>query len=169
MACTNNSTHLRVHGYLLKIKENLGLHDATRFEWETFKKGGDDEMSCPDNLAFDARGNLWISTDMSEFEPKIYGQFGNNSLFYCPTQGEHAGKAIRVAVAPRDAEFTGMWFGADQESLFLSVQHPGSASKSAQPQDLTSHWPDGGQSVPKSSVVVIQGPLISEVMKPRLG
>jgi secreted PhoX family phosphatase len=166
LACTNNAKYKRYNGYILKVIEDHAQHESLHFKWDVFMKGGTTEMSCPDNLAFDAKGNLWISTDMPEDEKELYGKYGNNSLFLCPTSGDHAGKAIRVAVAPKDAELTGIWFGQDQESLFLSVQHPGSTSTSPEPKDLTSHWPDGGETIPKSSVVVIQGPMISECLKP---
>ena len=76
-------------------------------------------------------------------------------------EGKQKGKAIQVASAPVDAELTGPWFSPDCKTLFLSVQHPGSKSKSL--DQLTSNWPDGGNSVPKSSVICLKGDLINKV------
>ena len=57
--------------------------------------------------------------------------------------------------APRDAELTGPFFAPDGKTLFLSVQHPG--ENSSGPDDLTSHWPNGGKEIPRSAVVAITG------------
>ena len=93
-------------------------------------------------------------------KPGPYQSFGNNGLFvFNPIKSE----VIQVASAPMDAEFTGPYFSPDGKSLFLSVQHPGETSKSL--EDLISHWPDGGTSIPRSSVVVISGPAFESLMK----
>jgi secreted PhoX family phosphatase len=122
--------------------------------------GYSEGFACPDNLAFDRHGNLWMTSDMSEqeIEKGKYKSFGNNSLFYIPMRGRDAGLAIRIANAPMDAEFTGPCFSDDGKTLFLSVQHPG--ARSARTGKLTSHWPDGGASIPRPGVVMIKGPLI---------
>ena len=105
--------------------------------------GGENGFSCPDNLAFDLSGNLWMTTDMSgsvmNKEEWPYMAFKNNSLFVIPRIGKDAGKVIRVANAPRDAEFTGPWFSPDGKTLFLSVQHPG--EQTIDLKNPTSLWP----------------------------
>ena len=90
-----------------------------------------------------------------------YVPFKNNSLFVIPRYGEDAGKVIRVASAPRDAELTGPWFAADGKTLFLSVQHPGEQTQSLEAP--TSTWPFDADGIPKSAVVAIQGPLIERM------
>jgi secreted PhoX family phosphatase len=87
--------------------------------------------------------------------------FKNNSLYVIPRYGEDAGKVIRVASAPRDAEFTGPWFSPDGKTLFLSVQHPGEQTIDlAKP---TSTWPFDEDNIPKSAVVAITGDLIEKM------
>ena len=77
-----------------------------------------------------------------------------------PTSGKLSGEVFQVASAPRDAELTGITLSKDGNTLFVSVQHPGEKSKSL--DSLTSNWPGGGKSIPKSSVVQIQGKLLLE-------
>jgi secreted PhoX family phosphatase len=156
VALTNNKRKGRPHGSLLRIVEHGDDPCAERFEASTWAAGGAESgFSCPDNLAFDRRGNLWFTTDISgrEIGRGHYEPFGNNSLFYMPLNGPYAGRAMRVASAPVDAEFTGPCFAPDGSALFLSVQHPGEHSKG--PGQYTSHWPTGDRPLP--GVVTISG------------
>lgn len=163
---TNNKPKNDVHGSILKIEESNGKFDALTFNASMYLAGGKENgFSCPDNLAFDLSGNLWMTSDMSgssmNRSDKPYMPFKNNSLFVIPRHGENAGKVIRVASAPRDAELTGPWFSPDGKTLFLSVQHPGE-----QTNDLkhpTSTWPFDKDGIPKSAVVAIQGDLIEKM------
>ena len=126
VSLTNNKLKGDYHGSILKIEENNGKFDSLNFNASTYMAGGEKSgFSCPDNLAFDFSGNLWITSDMSGYSMnKIdgpYMPFKNNSLFVIPRYGNYAGKVIRVASAPRDAELTGPWFAPDGKSLFLSI------------------------------------------------
>lgn len=167
VSLTNNKTKNDFHGSILKIEETDGNFDALTFKAFTYKAGGKaNGFSCPDNLAFDMSGNLWMTSDMSggsmNKEDKPYYPFKNNSLFVIPRHGKDAGKVIRVVSAPTDAELTGPWFSPDGKTLFLSVQHPGEQSKSV--TDLTSHWPSGKEDdIPKPAVVAITGDLIEKM------
>jgi len=161
VALTNNASRNRAYGSVLKIEEENADHLSLKFKSSVFIAGGPESgVACPDNFAFDQDGDLWLTTDMSgrlmnrTLGP--YGRFKNNSLFFVPMSGPWAGQAFRVANAPTDAEFTGPCFSPDGETLFLSVQHPGEESESL--QKLTSHWPEGGTSLPKSAVVAIEIP-----------
>ncbi len=165
ISLTKNSKNDNLYGSLLKITESND-HDSLVFASSTWISGGlESGMACPDNLCFDKKGNLWVTTDMSEKDigKKAYKQFGNNGLFYIPLSGQGAGVPILVATAPKDAELTGPWFSPDFKTLFLSVQHPGSSGKKHM-QSPTSTWPDGPGQLPKSSVVTIQGPLFDQLM-----
>ncbi len=166
LALTTNPQENRPFGMILRFAEKDQDPAATEFQWDTFLAGGEATgFACPDNLAFDPNGGLWMTTDISDRKLNK-GEFqfhGNNSLFYIPLRGTSAGKAIRMAVAPIEAEFTGPCFSPDGRTLFLSVQHPGEGSTSM--ENLTSHWPEGGSSVPKSSVIAISGPLLEDLMK----
>ena len=168
LSCTNNKERGRPHGYILKLEENKGDFQSFEFKWSIFVRGSAEEksLSCPDNLAFDKQGNLWVLSDMPGDEIDSYSRLGNNSLFYIPMSGKNQGRIFRLATGPIDSELTGLWFAPDGETAFVSVQHPGSASVSEKPKDLTSRWPHRGNTLPLSSVVVIQGPLLKKLSNP---
>ncbi|TCI95120.1 DUF839 domain-containing protein [Tenacibaculum sp. M341] len=163
---TNNKDKGDYHGSILKIEETEGAFDALTFKASTYIAGGEENgFSCPDNLAFDLSGNLWMTSDMSgssmNREDKPYMPFKNNSLFVIPRSGKDAGKVIRVASAPKDAELTGPWFSPDGKTLFLSVQHPGEQTEDI--KNPTSKWPFDADNIPKSAVVAIKGDLIEKM------
>ena len=163
---TNNKTKGDFHGSILKIQESEDQFDSLSFQASTYLAGGEENgFSCPDNLAFDLAGNLWMTSDMSDGSmnraDKPYTNFKNNSLFVIPRHGKDAGKVIRVASAPRDAEFTGPWFAPDGKTLFLSVQHPGNQTRDL--ENPTSQWPFDGDNLPKSAVVAINGDLLEKL------
>lgn len=158
---TNNFSSGNYHGSILSITEKGG-YDSMEFSHDTFLTGGEESgFSCPDNIAFDAIGNLWFCSDISSgaIGKEPYEKFGNNGLFVFIRNGEHAGRLYQVGSAPRDAELTGLCFLPDNETLLVSVQHPGSESKDL--SQLTSNWPGGGTTVPRSAVVAIHGDLLS--------
>ena len=168
ISLTNNKPKNDFHGSILKIEETNGAFDALTFKASTYKAGGEENgFSCPDNLAFDLSGNLWMTTDVSGYdmnrEDKPYVPFKNNSLFVIPRYGKDAGKVIRVITAPVDAEITGPWFSPDGKTLFLSVQHPGELTKDV--NNPTSTWPFDEDNIPKSAVVAITGDLIEKMNK----
>lgn len=166
VSLTNNTSKNDFHGAILKIEETNGKFDALTFKASTYIAGGEENgFSCPDNLAFDLSGNLWMTSDMSgsamNKENKPYMAFKNNSLFVIPRYGKDAGKVIRVASAPKDAELTGPWFSPDGKTLFLSVQHPGEQTKDL--KNPTSTWPFDEDNIPKPAVVAITGDLIEKM------
>ncbi len=166
VSLTNNKSKNDYHGSILKIVETDGKFDALTFKASTYKAGGETSgFSCPDNLAFDLSGNLWMTSDMSgnamNKEEGPYMPFKNNSLFVIPRYGKDAGKVIRVASAPRDAELTGPWFSPDGKTLFLSVQHPGEQTTDI--NNPTSNWPFDKDGIPKPAVVAITGDLIEKM------
>ncbi|NBQ53558.1 MAG: DUF839 domain-containing protein, partial [Proteobacteria bacterium] len=108
----------------------------------------------PDNLLFDRAGNLLFTTDVAKdkLNKGPYRGMGNNGLFVVPVSGRDSGKALRIASAPVEAEFTGPCFSPDEKTLFLSVQHPGEATpfENGAPR-YSSSWPDkvkGGKPCP---------------------
>ena len=160
VALTNNKKKDDWHGSILKISETDNDHAATSFQSHTFMFGGEEAgFSCPDNMAFDQKGNLWFVTDISgrAIGKSPYKGFGNNGLFLVPHSGAQAGDVIQIGSAPTDAEFTGLCFDPKQDTLFLSVQHPGEGTKDlSQP---TSHWPEQGK--PKPTVIAIRGDFLT--------
>jgi secreted PhoX family phosphatase len=161
IALTNNKPRNNFHGSILKITQDD--HNDLSFQSHEFAVGGNQAgFSCPDNLCFDRNGNLWMTSDISgsSIGNSTYKKFGNNGLFVFPIAGKDKGRAIQIASAPKDAEFTGPCFSPDYQELFLSVQHPGERT-----QDLnnpTSHWPNNSK-IPKPSVVVLTGKLIEKL------
>ena len=147
IALTNNLDRENFHGSLLKIEESGADPLALEFHASTFMGGGKETgFSCPDNLLFDRAGNLLFTTDVAKdkLHKGPYQGFGNNGLFVVPISGGDAGKALRIASAPIEAEFTGPCFSPDEKTLFLSVQHPGEATAfEGGVAAYSSSWPDG--------------------------
>jgi secreted PhoX family phosphatase len=143
------------YGKVARFVEEKGDPTATRFTWEIFKAGGPEAgFAAPDNLEFDAAGNLWITSDFPTVGDAAapYAPFANNGLFMVPTSGDNAGLAFQFASAPIASELTGPWLTPDETTLFLSVQHPGEGSTREKP---SSRWPDG-KGEPRPSVVEIR-------------
>lgn len=165
VSLTCNPKRGNLYGAILKLIPENGDHLSTRFQASTFKSGGKETgFACPDNLAFDAKGNLWFTSDISgnKLHTPPYQSFKNNGLFFVAMSGPTAGSIVQVASAPVSAEFTGPRFSPDGQTLFLSVQHPGEHSKNL--GELTSHWPAGGTSIPRSAVVAIRGPALDQLI-----
>lgn len=155
---TNNSKKKDYNGSIVRIVEDNDDHGSGSFTWEVFATGSvESGFSCPDNLTFDSKGNLWVLCDISEssMNKGVYEPFKNNSLFMIPTQGENKGEAFRFAAAPKDAEMCGGNFTPDESTMFISVQHPGGGSETK--ENPTSRWPNYGDDIPRPAVVAITG------------
>lgn len=158
VSMTNNLKHGNVYGHIVRLVETDDNPEAETFRYEIFLAGGPQTgLACPDNLAFDKDGNLWVVCDMAsdKINRGAYKPFGNNGLFMVPTRGESAGDAFQFASGPVECEITGPWFTEDGTTLFVSVQHPGEESPSR--DKPTSHWPHGGNEIPRPAVVAITG------------
>ncbi len=158
IALTNNTGHGNFHGQIVRLVEADNNPAAENFDWSIFAVGGPQSgFSSPDNMVFDDDGNLWMVTDVSSsrLNKGIYKFMGNNAMFMFRTEGPDAGVAYRFATGPVECEMTGPTWTPDGSTLFLSVQHPGEESPSL--DELTSHWPDGGDKWPRPAVVAITG------------
>jgi len=158
MTLTNNLNRGNYFGSIMKLEEKNQDPLSMEFQSSNFLAGGAEVgFACPDNLAFDAKGDLWMTTDISgeKMNKGEYAPFKNNGLFYIPMSGPSAGRAHLVATAPVDSELTGPAFSPDGKTLFLCVQHPGELSKGT--KALTSNWPNGGKEIPRPSLVCIEG------------
>lgn len=160
---TNNIPKLNFYGSILKIIEDNNDHASLTFKSEVFLTGGDSGFACPDNMKFDSQGNLWLCTDIAGqiLNHAPYSKFKNNGLFYIPMKGEAAGSVYQIASAPKESELTGISFSPDHKAVFLAVQHPGEQSSATH---FTSHWPNGGETMPKSAVIQLRGPLIEKLL-----
>jgi secreted PhoX family phosphatase len=158
IALTNNTGHGNFHGQIVRLVETDNNVASETFDWSIFATGGPQSgFSSPDNLIFDAEGNLWMVTDISSSRHNtgIYAFHGNNGLYFFRTEGPMAGYAFQFASGPVHCELTGPAWTPDGRTLFLSVQHPGEVSPSL--EEMTSHWPDGGDAVPRPATVAITG------------
>lgn len=152
---------------------DAGDFDGRSFEWNHLVLAGDpanaraeaqgniegDLYACPDGIAFDARGLLWMQTDIHAAQ-LLRGEFrrlGNNALLACDVR---SGQTRRFLTGPTHCEITGCAWTPDGTTMFVNVQHPGETpsdrSDPARPNQY-SNWPDhrpGGR--PRSATVVIR-------------
>jgi secreted PhoX family phosphatase len=158
ISLTNNANHGNFHGQIVHLVEKDGDPAALTFDWSLFAAGGPHSgFSSPDNLAFDGEGNLWMATDITTTGQRkgIYRFQGNNGLFFFRTAGPDAGVAHQFASGPVGCELAGPSWTPDGKTLFLSVQHPGEDTVDL--EWITSHWPHGGESIPRPGVIAITG------------
>lgn len=137
-------------GHIVEITET-GDQTSTAFTWNLLMVCGDpaqgdvtyfsgfpvdkvSPISCPDNLAFDSVGNLWISTDGA---PSGIGRA--DGLFKVTLEGAERGKVEQFLAVPRDAETCGPIIHDDERTVFVSVQHPGEDGTFEAPN---SYFPD---------------------------
>ncbi|HEU4367352.1 MAG TPA: PhoX family phosphatase [Methylomirabilota bacterium] len=160
-------------GHIIRWRERGGDAAATAFEWDIFVRCGDPEhtepikrgtikgdiFGSPDGLWIDARGVLWIQTDVSTsaLHRGDYARFGNNVMLAADPA---TGAIRRFLTGPSGAEITGVVTTPDGRSMFVNVQHPGeTASERSDPANPTavSAWPDGVEDGrPRSATIVIR-------------
>ena len=110
-----------------------------------FDKEDVSPISCPDNLAFDEYGNLWISTDGNALG-------SNDGLYAVAVEGERRGETKCFLTVPVGAETCGPIVEGNR--VMVNVQHPGEDDE-ATPESPLSHWPDGGDAQPRPAVVQV--------------
>jgi secreted PhoX family phosphatase len=160
------------NGHVIELTETGG-QSGTSFGWSILLLCGDpavdqktyfagfpkelvSPISCPDNVAFDSEGNLWISTDGA---PSKIGY--NDGLFRVPLEGEERGRVQQFLSVPRDGETCGPVIHDQEGMVFVAVQHPGedgtvAAPNSYFPDYVPSHRPDAGLvAAPRPSVVQV--------------
>lgn len=146
-----NPRNANKHGHIFEITEDRGDHTGTSFTWQlpivcgdpaaadTYFGGYDktkvSPISCPDNVAFDSAGNLWISTDGNALG-------SNDGLFATPIEGKERGHLRQFLTVPKGAETCGPFITGDDRSVFVAVQHPGEIT-GASVDNPASVWPDG--------------------------
>lgn len=146
------------NGQIIEITDN---HAGTDLTWQLLLVCGDpaeadtyyggfdktkvSPISCPDNVAFDPHGNLWISTDGNALE-------SNDGLFAVALDGERRGETKQFLTVPKGAETCGPII--DRDRVLVCVQHPGEEDDHSA-DNPASHWPDGGTSQPRPSVVAV--------------
>ncbi|HZX01359.1 PhoX family protein, partial [Kribbella sp.] len=137
------------NGYILEIGEEGDDAAKTGFYWTLFLVCGDpaaqetyfggfdkskvSPITCPDNVAFDGSGNLWISTDGN-----VLGS--NDGIFTVPVTGPNRGQVKQFLSVPFGSEACGPLVSDDDRIAFVAVQHPGETDD-ATFEKPTSAWP----------------------------
>ncbi len=156
-----NPRNLNKHGQILELAEHWDDPAADGFAWRLFLVAGDPNdpatyfagfpkekvspISCPDNVAFDPHGNLWISTDGNQLG-------SHDGLFGVATQGERRGELKQFLTVPKGAETCGPII--QDRRVLVSVQHPGELD-GASVENPKSEWPDGPGKIVRPSVVSV--------------
>jgi secreted PhoX family phosphatase len=161
-----------VMGEVIRWRDD-GDFDGSTFRWSHLVLAGDpaneraeakgnikgDIFACPDGLALDARGVLWIQTDMhaTQMYKGELLRIGNNQMLACDRA---TGEIRRFLTGPVNCEITGCTQTPDGRTMFINIQHPGETptdrSDPAEPTKYSA-WPDyaaGGR--PRSATVVIR-------------
>ena len=154
------------HGHIIELTPGGGDHASTEGTWSIFLlagKPGHDAgaryhratsangwLSCPDNVAFDSKGRLWISTDGAPVAAGVA-----DGVWGCDTDGYGRALTRLFYQAPAGAEVCGPIFTPDDKTLFLAIQHPGEARGSTFDKPIT-RWPDFKDGAPpRPSIVAI--------------
>ena len=150
-----------LYGQIVRWKPDGGDHLAAAFSWDLYLVAGnpgvhtganagspnvdpENMFNSPDGLAFDRNGMLWIQTDGNYSNAGGFAGQGNNQMLL----GDPAtGEIRRFLVGPRQCEVTGLAWSADGKTMFVGIQHPG--------EQGDSHFPGGGNSVPRSAVIAV--------------
>ncbi len=166
-------------GHIVEITNADGDHAATRFSWDMLVRCGDPSkpeiqamwnpkisengwFSCPDNMAIDHRGRLWVGTDQGTAWSKASGTA--DGVWALETEGPGRGTGRMFFRVPVGAEITGMLFLPGDTAMTIGVQHPGvDGVKDWKPfgrgstfDDPATRWPDFKDGMPpRPSVVMI--------------
>ncbi|UIX32533.1 PhoX family protein [Streptomyces sp. GQFP] len=156
-----NPRNANKHGHVLELTERWNRPESTSFAWLLFLVAGDPDdpatyfagfpkddvspISCPDNVAFDPHGNLWISTDGAQLG-------SHDGLFGVATQGARRGDLKQFLTVPKGAETCGPVIGERQ--VLVAVQHPGEIT-GATVEAPASTWPDGPGTYVRPAVVAV--------------
>lgn len=149
------------YGQIVRWRPDGGDHTAAGFGWDLYVLAGnptvhqdayggsenvnaDNMFNSPDGLKFDSNGLLWIQTDGNYGNEGDFAGQGNNQML----AGDPAtGEIRRFLVGPNECEVTGLSWSPDRRTMFVGIQHPG--------EDGNSHWPEGGDSVPRSAIIAV--------------
>lgn len=148
-----------IAGAIGRVREQNGDAGALRFAFDILVPGTKESgLAWPDNITITDAHHLLVATDF-KVKPKpdqhsSQEAFGNNYLVVIPTNGPRAKQVIRFATGPHGAEFCAPTLTPDRRELWLNVQHPG--EDTVKREEPTSHWPDGGNSLPRSAMVAIR-------------
>ena len=157
-----NNRKNNIYGQIVRWSPKNDDHSSNVFEWDLFAMAGNPQIydnsyagsknintenmfNSPDGLSFNKEGVLFIQTDGKYTNEGKYIGMGNNQML-CgnPITGE----IKRFLVGPRECEVTGITWSQDCKTIFVGIQHPGEKGNS--------NFPEGGNYVPRSSVIAIR-------------
>ena len=175
VACTNNTRRApsqideanpraaNKHGHIIEITPTAGDHTRTTFSWAIVLVAGDpgdpstyfagydrrevSPISCPDNVAFDGDGNLWIATDGNALG-------ACDGMYLMPLTGPERGRLQQFLSVPAYAECCGPVITWDEKSVLAAVQHPGETD-GASPESPASLFPYLGDGQPRPGVIQV--------------
>ncbi|MFJ8081750.1 PhoX family protein [Streptomyces sp. NPDC096205] len=149
------------HGQVLELTERWNRAESRTFAWKLFLVAGDPNdpatyfagfpkdqvspISCPDNVAFDPHGNLWISTDGNQLG-------SHDGLFGVATRGSRRGELKQFLTVPAGAETCGPL--VQSRRVVVAVQHPGEIDGATAEKPLSA-WPDGPGKINRPAVVAV--------------
>lgn len=144
-------------------------HAAATYAWDMFLAAGNPSvaahqaryggeltasgwLACPDNIAFDAKGRMWIATDQGKEQSK-YGI--GDGIWACDTEGP--GRAITRMFyrVPVGAEMCGPEFTPDNRTFFVAVQHPAADFDGSSADNPVTRWPDFDPAMPPRPATVV--------------
>jgi secreted PhoX family phosphatase len=143
-------------------------HAALEHRWEMFLLAGPTDkggrygagtsengwLACPDNMAFDNKGRIWIASDQGNEQTK----FGiGDGIWAADTTGPGRAVTRMFYRTPAGAEMCGPCFTPDNRTFFVAVQHPAADGNPDSTFDTPWHrWPDFSPAMPpRPSVVAI--------------
>jgi secreted PhoX family phosphatase len=167
-------------GLIVEMTPPDGDHAADSFAWDVLVKAGDPSVpqtgaqfaeattangwfACPDNLAVDPSGRLWVTTDQGGGWSLTSGSA--DGVWCVGTEGEDRGTSAMFYRVPAGAEMCGPCFTPTGDTLFVAVQHPGTDGalafaehgRASDFEDPMTRWPDfDANTPPRPSVVVIR-------------
>lgn len=145
------------YGQIVRWRPEGEDHGATGFTWDLYVMAGNPVVglgayagsdnvtegnlfNSPDGMMVDTSGLIWIQTDGDDSNEGPYTGMGNNQMLIGhPETGEIA----RFMTGPSGSEVTGLTWNSDRTVAFVGIQHPGGT------------WPDGGDSLPRSSIISV--------------
>ena len=179
-----------VTGHILRLDEAGQDAGATAFNWDVFALAGDpsandikadgeskapasawlgkapsfkgDRFACPDNIAFDGLGRVFIATDGSD---NVFRDC-NDSVLVSSVAAKSPRLVQRFLTGPIGAEICGPLLAPDTCTFFCAIQHPGGADAAGRDfgsalflgevDRPASTWPEGGKAWPRPSVVYVR-------------
>ena len=139
-------------------------HASPQFKWDLFVMAGNPTVhqdayagspTSPRTICSTPR-TAWPSTARDGCGSKTDGNYsnaddfagmGNNQMLLADGG---TGAIRRFLVGPKECEVTGITWSPDRKTMFVGIQHPGESNPDR------CHFPGGGASVPRSSVIAVE-------------